>query len=236
MASVQAETPALEASLLSLRSQLVAGGMSDTAADDALTAVRRVSEDSAYATRLRQVLAQPAGLVQAILSAAPRRASAWTVVGLMVLAALTGPLLAFAVLDSSSQTAPAIGDPFQAYAAHLPSWVGVAAAIAGVVLLVLFLLAVARYLRPTLLGFFGGLVGGIAEIAVAVLPWVGIIGARTTCVAGSGCTVKAAVPEQIGIFAAVCFAIPFVLALTGVSGTLALWLQRRRMLAAIRSA
>ncbi|MGE5334328.1 MAG: hypothetical protein ACM3N4_06480, partial [Nitrososphaerota archaeon] len=70
----------------------------------------------------------------------------------------------------------------------------------------------------------------------AVLPWVGIIGARTTCVAGSGCTVKAAVPEQIGIFAAVCFAIPFVLALTGVSGTLALWLQRRRMLAAIRSA
>lgn len=159
-----------------------------------------------------------------------RAATEWEVVGLMVLAGLAGPLLGYAVLESSPQTAPAIGDPFQAYGANLPGWSQVAAGILGAVLLIAFFVAVARYERPTLLGFFGGLVGGLAEIAVAALPWVGIIGARTTCVANSGCTVQAAVPEQIALFAAVCFAIPFALAVTGVAGTLALWLQRRHTL------
>lgn len=167
---------------------------------------------------------------------APRAASAWAIVGLIALAALAGPLLAYAILEPSPQTAPAIGDPFQAYAAHLPGWAGLAAGVVGAALLAVFLLVVTRYQRPTLLGFYGGLAGGIAEIAVAVLPWVGIIGVKTTCVAGSGCTVQAGVPEQIALFAVICFAIPFTLTVAGVSGTLALWLQQRRMQAAIRSA
>lgn len=236
MANAQPETSSFEASLQSLHGQLVAGGMAESDAGDALAVVRRVGAEPSSATRLRQVLAQPAGLVRAMLNAAPRAASAWAVVGLMVLAALAGPLLGYVTLESSSQTAPAIGDPFQAYSAHLPGWTGLLAGIVGAAALLAFLLLVARYQRPTLLGLFGGLVGGIAEVAVAVLPWVGIVGAKTTCVKGAGCTVQAAVPTQIGIFAVVCFAIPFVLAVTGVSGTLALWLQRRRMLAAIRGA
>src|SRR5262249_4802629 len=146
------------------------------------------------------------------------------------------PLLAYAVFEPSSQTALAIGDPFQALAANLPGWAGLAAGVVGALLLIVFLSFVSRYRRPTLLGFFGGLTGGVVEVAAAVLPWVSIVGAKTTCVANAGCTVKAGVPEQIGLFAAIFFAIPFVLALTGVSGTLGLWLQRRRMLAAIRSA
>lgn len=236
MAGAQTETPALWALLLSLRGQLVAGGMTETEVDETLATVRRVSDEPAYTTRVRQVLAQPTGLVQAILAAAPRAASEWAVVGLMVLTALAGPLLAYAAFESSSQTALAVGDPYQAYAAHLPDWAGLAAGILGVALLLAFLFAVARYRRPTLLGFFGGLVGGVVEVALAALPWVGIVGSKTTCVAHSGCTVQAAVPEQIAIVAAVCFAIPFVLATTGVAGTFALWLQRRRMLAAIQGA
>jgi len=223
-------------SLRTLRGQLADGGVTGPALDDALALVRKVGDESAYATRLRQVLAQPTGLARAILAAAPRVASAWTTVGLMALTALAGPLLAYAIFETSSQTAAAIGDPFQVYATHLPGWAGLASGILGVALLIVFLLLVARFQRPTLLGLFGGLTGGIIVILAAALPWVGIIGAKTTCVAGSGCTVQAGVPEQIGLVAALCFAIPFVLAVTGFSGTLALWFQRRRLLAAIRSA
>ena len=168
----------------------------------------------------------------ASMQTGPRVATEWEVVGLMVLAGLAGPLLGYAVLDASSQTAPAIGDPFQAYTTNLPAGSQLVAGILGAALLIAFLFAVSRYQRPTLLGFFGGLVGGLAEVAVAALPWVGIVGAQTTCVANSGCTVQAAVPEQIALFAAVCFAIPFVLAVTGVTGTLALWLERRRLFVA----
>jgi hypothetical protein len=210
--------------------------MENAEADETLATVRQISEEPAFSARLRQVLTQPAGLVQAILRATPQAASEWAVVGLMLLAALAGPLLAYATLEASSQTALAIGDPFQVLSTRLPGWAGIAAGITGVALLLVFLFTVSRYQRPTLLGFFGGLVGGLVEVALAVLPWVGIVGPKTTCVAGSGCTVQAAVPEQIGLFAAVCFAIPFIVALTGVSGTLALWLQRRRLVAAIRSA
>jgi hypothetical protein len=219
-----------------LRGQLAAGGMTDSALDDALELVRKVGDEPAYAMHLHQVLAQPTGLARAILAATPRVASAWVVVGLMALTALAGPLLAYAIFETSSQTATAIGDPFQVYATHLPSWAGLAAGVVGAALLIVFLLLVARHQHPTLLGLFGGLAGGIVEALAAVLPWVGIVGAKTTCAAGSGCTVQAGVPEQIGLGAALCFAIPFVLAVTGVSGTLALWLQRRRLLAAIRSA
>lgn len=235
MMSAQVEAPLAEESLLPLRGQLVVGGMTATALDDALALVRRAGEEPASAARLRQSLAQPTGLAQAILRATPRVASAWAIVGLLVLAALAGPLLAYAVLEPSSQTAPAIGDPFQGYAAKLPGWAGLAAGIIGAGLLIAFLWFVARYQRPTLLGFFGGLVGGFAEIMVAVAPWAAIVGAKTTCVARSGCTVQAGVPAQIGLVATVIFAIPFVLVMTGLSGMLALWLQRRRMLAAIRS-
>lgn len=236
MASARVDAPSGEMSVQALRGQLAGSGMTESAVDDALEMVQRVGDEPAYATRLRQVLAQPAGLARAILAAAPRVASAWVIVGLMALTALAGPLLAYAIFESSSQTATAIGDPFQVYATHLPSWAGLVAGVVGALLLIVFLLLVARYQRPTLLGLFGGLAGGIVEVIAAVLPWVGIIGAKTTCAAGSGCTVQAGVPEQIGLGAALCFAIPFVLAVTGVSGTLALWLQRRRMLAAIRSA
>ncbi len=236
MASVRIDAPSGEMSLSALRGQLAAGGMTDSALDDALELVRKVGDEPAYAARLRQVLAPPTGLARAILAAAPRVASVWVVVGLMALTVLAGPLLAYAIFESSSQTATAIGDPFQVYATHLPSWFGLAAGVLGAALLIVFLLAVARYQRPTLLGLFGGLAGGIIVVIAAVLPWVGIVGAKTTCAAGSGCTVQAGVPEQIGLVAALCFAIPFVLAVTGVSGTLALWLQRRRLLAAIRSA
>ncbi len=236
MASAGIAAPSGEMSLQALRGQLAEGGMTGQAVDDALELVRKVSDEPAYAARLRQVLAQPTGLARAILAAAPRVASAWVVVGLMALTALAGPLLAYAIFESSSQTATAIGDPFQVYATRLPGWAGLAAGVVGAALLIVFLLLVARYQRPTLLGLFGGLAGGIVEALAAVLPWVGIIGAKTTCVAGSGCTVQAGVPEQIGLVAALCFAIPFVLAVTGFSGTLALWLQRRRLLAAIRSA
>jgi hypothetical protein len=236
MASAWVEAPTVEASMQALRGQLVAGGMSDAALDDVLESVRKVADEPAAAMRLRQVLAQPAGLLRAILHASPRAPSAWAVVGLMALAALSGPLLAYGVLETSSQTSSAIGDPSQAYSAQFPGWAGLAAGIVGAALLMIFLLAVARFQHPTLLGLFGGLAGGIAEIMVAVLPWLGIVGAKTTCVAGSGCTVQAGVPEALGLVAAICFAIPFVLAVTGVSGTLALWLQRQRMLAAIRSA
>ncbi len=236
MASARVEAPSGEMSLSALRNQLADGGMTDQAVDDALDLVRKVGDEPAYATRLRQVLGQPMGLARAILAAAPRAASAWAIVGLMALTALAGPLLAYAIFETSSQTATAIGDPFQVYASHLPGWAGLAAGVVGVALLIVFLLAVARYQHPTLLGLFGGLAGGIVVALAAALPWVGIVGAKTTCVAGSGCTVQAGVPEQIGLVAALCFAIPFVLAVTGFSGTLALWLQRRRMLAAIRSA
>lgn len=236
MVSARVEAPSGEMSLSALRNQLADGGMTGPAVDDALDLVRKVGDEPAYAIRLRQVLGQLTGLARAILAAAPRVASAWAIVGLMALTALAGPLLAYAVLETSSQTATAIGDPFQVYASHLPGWAGLAAGVLGVALLAVFLLTVARYQHPTLLGLFGGLAGGIVVILAAALPWVGIIGAKTTCVAGSGCTVQAGVPEQIGLVAALCFAIPFVLAVTGFSGTLALWLQRRRMLAAIRSA
>lgn len=236
MASARIDAPSVEMSLSALHSQLAAGGMTDSALDDALELVRKVGDEPAYAARLRQVLAQPTGLARAILAAAPRVASAWVVVGLMALTALAGPLLAYAIFESSSQTATAIGDPFQVYATHLPSWFGLASGVLGAALLIVFLLLVARYQRPTLLGLFGGLAGGIVEALAAVLPWLGIVGAKTTCTASSGCTVQAGVPEQIGLVAALCFAIPFVLAVTGVAGTLALWLQRRRLLAAIRSA
>ena len=60
-----------------------------------------------------------------------RAATEWEVVGLMVLAGLAGPLLGYAVLESSPQMAPAIGDPFQAYGANLPGWSQVAAGILG---------------------------------------------------------------------------------------------------------
>lgn len=236
MASARVEAPSVEMSLSALRGQLADGGMAAPALDDALDLVRKVGDEPAYATRWRQVLAQPTGLARAMLAAAPRAASAWEIVGLMALMALAGPLLAYAIFESSSQTATAIGDPFQAYASHLPGWAGLAAGIVGAALLIVFLLVVARFQRPTLLGLFGGLAGGIVVILASVLPWVGIVGAKTTCAAGSGCTVQAGVPEQIGLVAALCFAIPFVLAVTGFSGMLALWLQRRRMLAAIRSA
>jgi hypothetical protein len=223
-------------SLSALRGQLAAGGLTGPALDDALELVRKVGDEPAYATRLRQVLTQPTGLARAMLAVAPRAASAWATVGLMALTALAGPMLAYAIFESSSQTATAIGDPFQAYATHLPGWFGLAAGVVGAALLIVFLLLAPRYQRPTLLGLFGGLVGGIVVVLAAALPWVGIVGARTTCAAGSGCTVQAGVPEQIGLVAALCFAIPFVLAVTGFSGLLALWLQRRRLLAAIRSA
>jgi hypothetical protein len=235
MTSAQVAAPLAEASLLPLRGQLAADGMTATALEDALALVRRVGDEPASAAQLRQALAQPAGLAQAILRAAPRVASAWTVVGLLALAAFAGPLLAYAILEPSSQTAPAIGDPFQGYAANLPGWAGLAAGIIGAGLLIVFLWMVARYQQPTRLGFFGGLVGGFIEIMVAVLPWVAIVGSKTTCVAHSGCTVQAGVPAQIGLAATITFAIPFVLVVTGLSGALALWLQRRRMLAAIRS-
>lgn len=236
MASARVEAPSGEMSLSALRNQLADGGLAGPAVDDALDLVRKVGDEPAYAARLRQVLGQPMGLARAILAAAPRAASAWAIVGLMALTALAGPLLAYAIFETSSQTATAIGDPFQVYASHLPGWAGLAAGVVGVALLIVFLLLVARYQHPTLLGLFGGLAGGIVVALAAALPWVGIVGAKTTCVAGSGCTVQAGVPEQIGLVAALCFAIPFVLAVTGFSGTLALWLQRRRMLAAIRSA
>lgn len=236
MASARVEAPSGETALQALRSQLAAGGMTGPAVDDALGLVQKVGDEPAYATRLRQVLTQPTGLARAMLAAAPLLASAWVVVGLMALTALAGPLLAYALFETSPQTATVIGDPFQVYATHLPGWAGLAAGVVGAALLIVFLVAVTRYQRPTLLGLFGGLAGGIVEALAAVLPWVGIVGAKTTCAAGSGCTVQAGVPEQIGLVAALCFAIPFVLAVTGVSGMLALWLQRRRMLAAIRSA
>jgi len=236
MAGAQAETPPFEASLQALRDQLVAGGMADSALDDVLLSVRQVGEEPAFATRLRQVLVRPAGLAQAILRVAPREASAWAMLRLLALAALSGPLLAYTIFETSSQTAPAIGDPFQAYASHLPGWAGLAAGAVGATLLIVFLQLVTRYQHPTLLGLFAGLAGGIVAILAAVLPSVGIVGAKTTCVAGSGCTVQAGIPEQIGLVGAICFAIPFTLAVTGVSGTLALWLQQRRLLATIRSA
>lgn len=238
MASARAEIPAPASwqALQPLRGQLLAGGMTETETDDALAMVQRVGEDPAYATRLRQVLVQPAAVAQTILRAAPQSPSEWAIVGLMALAGLAGPLLAYPIFESSPQTATVIGDPFQAYATHLPDWAGLASGILGAILLTVFLLRVARYRRPTLLGFFGGLAGGVVEIAAAVIPWLGIVGDKTACVASSGCTVQAGVPEQIGIVAALCYAIPFVLALTGVAGMLGLWLQRRRLLAAVRSA
>lgn len=236
MASARAETPSGEISLLALSGELANVGMTASAIDDALELVRMVGDEPAHASRLRQVLAQPKGLIQAILAATPRVASVWAVGGLMALTALAGPLLAYAIFEVSTQTSTVIGDPFQAYAAHLPGWAGLAAGLVGVALLVVYLLAVARYQHPTLLGLFAGLAGGVVVAIAAVLPWLGIVGAKTACVAGSGCTVQAGVPEKIGVVAALCFTIPFVLAVTGVSGTLALWLQQRRMLAAIRSA
>src|SRR6185437_16743712 len=162
-----------------LRGQLADGGMSGPALDDALEMVRNVGDEPAYAARLRQVLAQPTGLARAILASAPRVASAWEVVGLMALTALAGPLLAYAILETSSQTATAIGDPFQAYSAHSPSWFGLPVGVLGAALLIAFLVAVARYQHPTLLGLFGGLAGGIVVALAAVLPWVGIVGAKT---------------------------------------------------------
>jgi hypothetical protein len=236
MAGASVESPAFATSLRALRDQLVARGMTDEEAAAALATVQEVGDDPAFASRMRQMLAQPVALAQAILRDAPQSVSGWALAGLLALAGLAGPLLAYPVFESSSQAALAIGDPFQAYSEKLPGWVGLAAGILGVVLLATFLLRVSRYRRPTLLGFFGGLAGGGVEILAAVLPWASIVGSKTTCVAGSGCTVQAGVPEQIGLFAAVCFAIPFVLALTGISGLLGLWLQRRRLLAAVRSA
>jgi hypothetical protein len=236
MASARVEAPSIEMSVQALRRQLADGGMTDQTVDYTLELVRKVGDESAYATRLRQVLAQPTGLARTILLVAPRVASAWAIAGLLALTALAGPLLAYATFDMSSQTATAIGDPFQAYAAHLPGLSELAAGIAGAALLIVFLLAVARYQRPTLLGLLGGLAGGIIVVIAAVLPWIVIVGAKTSCAAGAGCTVQAGVPEQIGLAAALCFAIPFVLVVTGFSGTLALWLQRQRLLRAIRSA
>lgn len=180
-----------------------------------------------------QAQTPPSATSSPVAGAAPQPASAWAVTGLLVLAALIGPLLGYAVFESSSQTSAVIGDPFNAYASRLPSWGGLAAGILGVALLVGFQWWVSRFQRPTLLGFFGGLVGGLAAVALAVVPWLAVVGAKTTCVANSGCTVQAGVPEMFGVVAAICFALPFVLAMTGVTGTLALWLQRRRMLSAV---
>ena len=164
MASARVEAPSSEMALQALRGQLATGGMTGPALDDSLELVQKVGDEPAYATRLRQVLTQPTGLAQAMLAAAPRVASAWVIVGLMALTALAGPLLAYAIFESSSQTATAIGDPFQVYATHLPGWAGLASGVVGAALLLAFLLLVARYQRPTLLGLFGGLAGGIVVI------------------------------------------------------------------------
>ena len=85
-----------------------------------------------------QAQTPPSATSSPVAGAAPQPASAWAVTGLLVLAALIGPLLGYAVFESSSQTSAVIGDPFNAYASRLPSWGGLAAGILGAELLVGF--------------------------------------------------------------------------------------------------
>lgn len=238
----QVETQTVTSGLLSLRGYLWSGGLTGATLDEALGSVLRVSSHGAAAERVRAALAHPEALAARMVRAAPRPLSFEGVIGALVLGAVAGPAAAYAALagplpflvpgGDANLGAVALGDPFNAYPHYVPRWAG---AVVGVVLLFLLLWFAARYRRSATVGLIAGFAGGVTEIVLAVLPWVAVTGSKTGCLLTT-CTVAQEVPRDIGIFAAVSFAIPFLLAVTGVAATYGLWAQRRRMDAAVRSA
>lgn len=238
----QIESQTVTSGLLSLRGYLWSGGLTGDTLDEALAAVMRAAHRATTTERVRAALAHPEALAARMLKAAPRPLSPEGIAGAVALGALAGPALAYALLAGPLPVAlpggeatvgsVAIGDPLNAYPQYVPRWAG---AIAGVVALLLLLTLAARYRRSAMAGFIAGLSGGVVEVALAVLPWMTVTGPKTGCLI-TVCTVAPDVPRDIGIFAAVSFAIPFVLAITGVAATYGLWAQRRRMDAAVRGA
>jgi hypothetical protein len=217
--------------LSALRAQLQAGGVQGDDVDEELAAVQRVAAHPTYAGRVGRVLTQPAALATRLIEVAPRAVSAMALIGMALLGIVSGSTLAFAVLSGSSDTSVALGDPQQVYETYAPRWV---AGIIGVLAVLALVALVARYRRPGLLGLLAGVAGGIVEIVLAALPWAAITGTQTTCDAVGKCQVAPAVPLQIALLAAIYFAVPFSLALGGICAFAGLWLQRRRMEAAVR--
>jgi hypothetical protein len=176
-----------------------------------------------HAAHVQAALRDPAAFAERIRAVASRPNSLWAMVASVLLGLVTGPALAYA----------ALGNPWDSFPPGIARW---AAAAVGVVTLALLLAVTTRYTRPGVLGAIAGAAGGVAEIAIASVPWLTIASVRPECTGLGICTVPLSVGLSYGAVAALVFGVPLTLALAGLASLAGHWAQRVRLMGAIRRA
>jgi hypothetical protein len=213
----------LEADLQALRERLAAEGVHGPLLAEVIVAARRVVSEPGHEEVLQIALRDPAALAERIRAVAPRPNTVLGGLGSFVIGLVAGPLLAYA----------ALGNPWRTIPPALPRW---GAGIAGLVALALLFAVTSRFARPGVLGIIAGVAGGLAEVVVAAGPWLAIASAQPGCVSGGACTVAPTVALGYGAVAALVYGVPLIVALAGLSSIIGLWVQRARLMAAIRRA
>lgn len=211
----------VEDDLQALRERLVAEGLHGGQLTDVMDAARRVALEPRHAAHVHAALADPAAAAERIRAVGPHPRSGWVTLGCFVLGALLGPPLAYA----------ALGNPYHSFAPIVPRW---AAGLVAGVLLALLLAVVARYTHPARLGAVAGVGGGLAQMAVAALPWLAVASLQPSCTGAGICTVAPTVALGYAAVVAVVYLVPLTLLLSALASLVAYSAQQARLRAAIR--
>jgi hypothetical protein len=215
--------PSFEADLQALRERLVAEGMHGAQLEDVLAAARQMAAEPGRSAHVQAALRDPGALAERIRAVAARPSSFGAALASILLGVVTGLALAYAVL----------GNPWHSFPTDFPRWI---AAIVGVVTLALLLAVTSRYTSPMVLGTMAGAAGGLAEVAVAAVPWLAIASTQPGCANQSACTVPPSVALGYGMVAALVYGVPLTVALAGLASIVGQWAQRAQLVGALRRA
>jgi hypothetical protein len=219
--SSRAQVAGHTSELQSLRERLVAEGLHGNELAEVLEATRRVAAQPGQTQQLHAALENPAALIERVRAVQPRPNSSGAALAGLVLGVLAGPPLAYA----------AVGNPWQTYPATIPRW---AAGAVGIALVLLLLAMSSRYQRPAALGALAGAGGGLAQVALASVPWLTVASSHPGCTSRGACTVAPSLALGYAVAAALAYAVPLVVALAGLSGVVGYWAQRGRFESAFR--
>ncbi len=223
MSQVHAPTLApasFDPDLQELREHLVAEGLHGSELAEVLDVAHHVAAHPHDGFHCRQAIARPAALAERLRATSPRRTSSAASLGSFIFGVVLGPILAYA----------ALGNPWNTYPADLPR---IAAAGVGVVLVLLLLAVTSRYRHPAALGALAGVGGGLAQMAVASVPWLGIASVQPACTPAGTCSVSPGMALGYAIVALVLYAVPLTLSLAAVASAVGYWSRRRRIHSAV---